>query len=78
MADMTDKQISDIAELQARKYFDHYLKEIHPKLMLEHFNSCGHGKLLNRVRWIGVGIIIALAPGTGLSVFSIIQKILVG
>ena len=75
---MTDKQINDTAELQARKYFDHYLKEIHPKLMKEHFNSCEHGKLLNKVRWIGVGIIIALAPSSSLSVISLIKKVVSG
>ena len=77
-SNVADEQMRNIAKVEVREYFDQFLKDVYPKLVKEHFNSCEHGRLLNRVRWIGIGIIIALAPSSGLSVISIIQKIVSG
>ncbi len=58
---MESKQVKDAAELEVRRYFDHFLKDIHPKIMKDHFNSCSHGKLLTKVKWTIVGMVIAMA-----------------
>lgn len=75
---MTDAQMRDIAKIEVREYFDQFLNDVYPRLMNEHVNACRHGKTLNNVKWIGIGILLALAPSTGLSVFSIVQKLMVG
>lgn len=71
---MTDEQVRNIAKVEVREYFDYFFKEVYPKLVNEHFNSCEHGKFLTKVRWMFFGVIIVLAPSAGISIFEIIQK----
>ena len=69
---MTDDQK---IELRIRQYFDHYLETIRPKLVDEHFNSCSHGKTMNKIMYIGIGIIIALSPAFGNGIIDLIAKL---
>ena len=78
---MTPKEVTDAAELEVRRYFDHFLETVHPKLMSEHFNSCKHGTTLNKFKWIFVGMAVAiaiLAPAVGAEILSLLKKITIG
>lgn len=65
------ERIREIAELETRRYFDHYLESVFPKqveLFIDAHNECqeAHGgveKKVNRALWICAG---AAAVGTGL------------
>lgn len=78
---MDTKEVKDIAELEVRRYFDHFLKDVYPNLMSEHLNSCKYGKMLNKFKWVTVGILITiamLAPAVGAELLSLMKKIVVG
>ncbi len=77
---MTPEEVKDAAELEVRRYFDHFLENVYPKLMSEHFNSCSHGKTLNKFKWIVVGIVISfaiMAPTVGAGLLSLLRKIII-
>ena len=74
---MTDKQINDAAELAVRRYFDHFLTEIHPKLMAEHLNACPCGKQISKIKYgmVGFGIaLVVLYPTVGNVLFELVGK----
>lgn len=61
---MSPKDVDDRAELVVRRYFDHFLEDVMPKI-IEHHNRDrkAHGgaeKKINKLLW-GIGGIIALA-----------------
>lgn len=74
---MTDEQVRNIAKIEVVEYFDHYLEKIHPKLMEAHSNSCGHGKLLNKLKYVFVGMgitLVLLFPTVGDALINIVSK----
>jgi hypothetical protein len=78
---MDSKEVKDIAELEVRRYFDHFLEKVHPKLMMEHTNSCKCGKSLNKFKWIAVGMCLCMtvvAPTIGAEIISLIKKVIAG
>ena len=75
---MESKEVKDAAELEVRRYFDHFLKNIYPTLMIEHGHSCKHGQLLNKIKWIMVGMaatFILSVPTIGKELIGFIIKI---
>ena len=74
---MTPEEVKDAAELEVRRYFDHYLKDIHPKIMQEHFHACKHGIFLNRFKWVMLGMLITIAmlfPAIGGQIIDLLLK----
>lgn len=72
------EEMKDIAQLEVRKYFDHFLVNVHPLLMKEHFNSCEHGKLLSKLKYIMIGMgvtLVLLFPTVGNGIMTLIQKL---
>jgi len=76
------REVEQLAELQTRRYFDHYLQEVFPQqqkalrehthLMIEKHDASdtAHGRIeqrFNRVVWIAAGVGLAAgASGVGL------------
>jgi len=58
---VTKDEVKDIAELEVRRYFDHFLSEALPEILREHSATCPHGKKLSKFRFIGLGFLIGLA-----------------
>jgi hypothetical protein len=82
LTDAQHRETTAIAELEVRRYFDHYLKNVYPQQredIEEHINTkvqahddadCAHGcveKRLNRLTWIVIGAALTgSAGGAGL------------
>jgi hypothetical protein len=47
-------------DLRIREYFDHFMAETFPKLMDAHTNKCPHGLRVNKLRWIGIGVLVGV------------------
>lgn len=58
---MSDDELDNKIELAIRKYFDHFLKEILPEILVQHERSCAHGRELTRLRYICIGIAVGLS-----------------
>ena len=61
MTNKSDSDIERIADLQIRKYFDHFMEEVLPTILTNHTLACPHGKNISRVKWSLIGGAIALA-----------------
>ena len=75
---MTDEQVRNIAKIEVIEYFDHYLEKVHPKLVAEHSNACCHGKLLNKLKYVMIGMSITLVllfPTVGEALINIVSKV---
>lgn len=70
------ERIKELAELETRRYFDHYLEEIFPKqveLFIDAHNECpeAHGgveKKVSRTLWMLAGGAAVLGAGAGLGI----------
>lgn len=86
---LTDKQVKDIAELEVRRYFDHYLKEVWPSqqaamedhvnlLISNHDSSDGaHGKVelkANRLLWL-IAACSTLSGGAGAAAMEMFNRL---
>ncbi len=56
-----NKQDRQEVQLMIRDYFDQFMKEHLPNIISAHNQSCPHGKRLNKLRWMAIGILIASA-----------------
>lgn len=80
MNDIDREQVKDMAELEVRRYFDHYLKDVLPvqmaalkadvdeKIALHDAADASHGRVkikLNRLLWIVMGA-ASVGGGSGL------------
>ena len=75
----TKKEMEDTAELEVRRYFDHFLEKVYPKLMLEHTHACKHGQFINKFKWVMVGMTVTfvlLFPTLGKGIVSLILKLI--
>lgn len=75
---MTDEQIRNIAKIEVIEYFDHFLDKVYPKLMQEHSNSCTHGKLLSKLKYIMIGMgitMVLLFPTVGDALINLVSKV---
>ena len=70
--------IREIAELEVRKYFDYFLREVYPKITASQIKGCPHGKRVSKFKWIAVGFIAALAiviPTFGKTLLAVVMKL---
>lgn len=75
---MTPEEAKNIAKVEVREYFDHFLMNVYPSLMLEHSHSCEHGKLLNKLKYIMIGMSITLVllfPTVGSTIVNLVSKL---
>ena len=54
-------EVTEIAELTVRRYFDHFLEETLPTILKTHASSCCTKKLLHKCIWILLGVGIGLS-----------------
>jgi len=55
-----NSQDKDQVHLIVREYFDQWSKDQLPKILDAHINACPHGQRVNRLRWIAVGVLLAV------------------
>ena len=54
-------EVTEVAELTVRRYFDHFLSETLPEILATHSTGCATKKLLHKCIWILLGIGIGLS-----------------
>lgn len=75
---MDKQEVKDIAELEIRRYFDHYLNKVYPAMISSHVEKCPHGKKISRFKWTLVGVAISLAiiaPAFGKQLFKLLGSL---
>jgi len=69
LTDRDLERVDERAELQVRRYFDHYLQEVFPHQMAAHNADDGaHGsvaKKLTKLKWLLIGLALAGGAGSG-------------
>lgn len=66
---MDRQEAKDIAKLEVREYFDHFLEKILPCILEKHITACPHGQKVSRWKWMLAGIALVLtSAGTVLGV----------
>ena len=64
---LTPEEVKAIAELEVRRYFDHYLEKVHPRMLnvairAHDSNDKAHGsveKRMDRAVWVFIGVAVA-------------------
>jgi len=66
---MDRQEVKDIAKLEVRDYFDHFLEKTLPCILEKHIAACPHGQKVSRWKWMLAGITLVLtSAGTVLGV----------
>jgi len=71
---MDKKDVEDVAELEVRRYFDHFLEKTLPCILQKHADTCPHGKRISRWKWMVAGILLLFTcTGSAYGLIRIIQ-----
>jgi hypothetical protein len=57
---MNKDEVVDIAELEVRRYFDHFLEKTLPCILARHTDACPHGKRVSKWKWMVAGVLSVL------------------
>lgn len=73
---MDRNEVKDIAELEVRQYFDHFLQETLPCILEKHTTVCPHGQRVARWKWMVAGILTFFTcTGSAYGIVRVIQAI---
>lgn len=68
LSELERKETQEVAELEVRRYFDHYLENVYPTQLAAHNNDAtAHGGVsgkVNKIMWVAAG---AAAIGGGVT-----------
>lgn len=73
---MDREEVKNLAELEVRRYFDHFLEKTLPCILEKHIRVCPHGQKVSRWKWMIAGIFTLLAcTGSAYGVIRIVQSL---
>lgn len=70
------KEIENIAELEVRRYFDHFLEKTLPCILTKHVAACPHGQKVAKWKYMIAGVLAFFTlTGSAYGVIRVIQAI---
>lgn len=73
---MEKKDAQDIAELEVRRYFDHFLEKTLPCILQKHATACPHGQKVARWKWMMAGMLAFFTmTGSAYGLIRVVQMI---